>query len=651
MCGFAGFLSSRAVDAPQRVLKAMADAIVHRGPDDAGYWFDAHLGVGLAHRRLSILDLSPAGHQPMTSASGRYVIAFNGEIYNFRALRDELECGGAAPVWRGHSDTEALLAGFELWGVEETIKRAVGMFAFAVCDQILGTLTLGRDRLGEKPLYYGWQGQAFIFGSELNALRAFAGWCGQVDRRALALYMRHNTIPAPWSIYAGIRKLPPGTLLTMSATNARPPSLPQPASYWNLAEAIARGKTRPWVGSDAEAADRLESLLRQAVSGQMVADVPLGAFLSGGVDSSTIVALMQTQSAMPIKTFSIGFAEERFNEAELAKAVATHLGTDHTEMYVSPADAQAVIPLLPSIYDEPFADSSQIPTYLVSRLARSRVTVSLSGDAGDELFGGYNRYFLAARLWSRLSRVPVRLRRVGGAAIRLLSPATWDAIVTTAMPFLPPAYRLRLPGDKLHKGATVVASESGIVLYRKLISNWEPKDVLVGCHEPETPLSYPIEQLTTLTERMMACDTLAYLPDDILAKVDRAAMAVSLETRVPMLDHRVVEFAWSLPLSMKVRGGQGKWILRQVLDRYVPRTLINRPKMGFGVPIDEWLRGPLRDWGEALLDPARLSREGFFRPAPIREKWREHLSGRRNWQYLLWDVLMFEAWLEHTRAS
>jgi asparagine synthase (glutamine-hydrolysing) len=645
VCGLAGFLTLRAIEMPHRVLEEMANAIVHRGPDDSGYWFDDRLGIGLAHRRLSILDLSPAGHQPMISARGRFVMAFNGEIYNFRMLREELEGEAAAPLWRGHSDTEALLAGFEHWGIEQTIKRAVGMFAFAVCDRALGTLTLGRDRLGEKPLYYGWQRGVFIFGSELNALRAFPGWSGLVDRQALALFMRHNAVPAPWTIYTGISKLLPGSLLTLSAESITA-SQPAPVAYWDLREVIAHGRSTPWTGSDADAVDRLDALLRQAVSAQMVADVPLGAFLSGGIDSSTIVAMMQSQSSMPVKTFSIGFEEEEFNEAEHAMAVARHLGTDHTEMYVSPGDAQAVIPLLPSIYDEPFADSSQIPTYLVSRLARGHVTVSLSGDAGDELFGGYNRYFLAARLWGRLSKVPVGLRRLSGAAIRLLSPTSWDAIAATVRPMLPQAYRMRLPGDKLHKGAAVLASDSGATLYRSLVSIWDPWEVVLGCSEPETlcllPLDYPIG----LTERMMALDTLTYLPDDILTKVDRAAMSVSLETRVPLLDHRVVEFAWSLPLSLKVRGGQGKWILRQVLDRYVPRALIERPKMGFGVPIDEWLRGPLREWAEELLSERRLKQAGYFRPLPIREKWAEHLNGRRNWQYHLWPVLMFEAWRE-----
>ena len=508
-------------------------------------------------------------------------------------------------------------------------------------------MTLARDRIGEKPLYYGWQRGAFLFGSELKALRAHPAWAAEIDRSALSLYMRHNVVPGPRTIFRDVYKLPPATSLTLpfGVNRLKPGALPLPDHYWSLRDAVAQGLADRWKGSDEDAIAELDDRLREAIRDQMVADVPLGAFLSGGIDSSTVVALMQAQSTRPVKTFSIGFHEEALNEAQHAQAVARHLGTDHTELYVTPEDALAVIPSLPDIYDEPFADSSQVPTYLVAKLARQHVTVSLSGDAGDELFGGYTRYFLAARTWGTLSKVPTAMRQLGAAMIEALSPATWDRLYALATPLLPAVYRQQRPGEKLHKGAAVATSASPRALYKQLISHWDPADVVLDATEPATALAsdWPAPDLI---EQMMAWDTVRYLPDDILVKVDRAAMAVSLETRVPFLDHRVVEYAWRLPVSLKVRNGQGKWILRQVLNRYVPKSLIERPKMGFGVPIDSWLRGPLREWAEALLDEARLRREGFFNPEPIRRKWLEHQSGRRNWQYHLWDVLMFQSWLQ-----
>ncbi|WP_409266920.1 asparagine synthase (glutamine-hydrolyzing) [Massilia sp. BHUDP2] len=657
MCGITGFLGATqfaAEDGCGAILRQMTDSLSHRGPDDAGYWSDPEHGIALGHRRLSIVDLSPAGHQPMHSATRRHVLVFNGEIYNHLQLREQLAATGAAPSWRGHSDTETLLAGFEAWGVRATIERAVGMFAFALWDRLSGTLTLGRDRIGEKPLYYGWQGQgreaAFLFGSELAALRAHPRFEHAIDRGALCLQMRHNCIPSPYSIYQGIAKLQPGCLLAVSA---RQPG-PQLVRYWSAADAAIAGTSQPFEGSPEEAVERLDVLLRDAIRMQMHADVPLGAFLSGGVDSSTVVALMQAQSARPVKTFSIGFDEEGYNEAEYAKAVADHLGTEHTELYVGGAEARELVPRLQETYDEPFSDSSQLPTALVSRLARRHVTISLSGDAGDELFCGYNRYQFAARLWDSIAASPVPLRRLAAGAITGVPVASWDRLLRGLGRCAPRSLRCQHPGDKLHKGAAIISCTSLDQLYLGLVSHWDdPAALVLGAQEPPTVLTGDAPALPGLdgVQRMMALDLLTYLPDDILVKVDRAAMSVSLETRVPFLDHRVVEFAWRLPQAMKLRDGCSKWALRQVLYRYVPKTLIERPKMGFGIPVGDWLRGPLRDWAADLLDEARLRREGYFDPAAIRLRWNEHLSGRRNWQYHLWDVLMFQSWLEGTHAG
>jgi asparagine synthase (glutamine-hydrolysing) len=652
MCGFAGFLGAAPLQAKgeqHALVKRMTDTIVYRGPDSAGYWCDSERAIALGHRRLSIIDLSPAGHQPMQSPVGRYVIAFNGEIYNHLLMRKELESGGTAPVWRGHSDTETLLAGFDAWGVQGTIERAVGMFAFAVWDRHTGLLTLGRDRIGEKPLYYGWQGRGasavFLFGSELKALRAHPAFENIIDRGALCLQMRHSYIPAPYSIYRGIAKLPPGCLLTVSSRHPEPVL----STYWSGAQQVAAGVAAPFVGTAEQAVDQLEGLLKDAVGAQMAADVPLGAFLSGGVDSSTVVALMQAQSSRPVKTFSIGFYEDGYNEAEYAKAVARHLGTEHTELYVHAEQAQAVIPHLHAMYDEPFSDSSQLPTFLVSQLAKQHVTVSLSGDAGDELFCGYSRYQVTAKLWNTINAAPMPLRKLAARAITGISVDSWNRLARNLAPCLPRSMRFANTGDKLHKGAKVITSATLDALYLGLVSHWDdPASLVIGGAEPPglstsaTPAFSGLDGI----QRMMALDLLTYLPDDILVKVDRAAMNVSLETRVPFLDHRVVEFAWRLPQSVKLRDGVSKWALRQVLYRYVPKALIERPKMGFGVPIGAWLRGPLREWAETLLAEPRLRSEGFFDPAQVRKKWNEHLSGQRNWQYHLWDVLMFQSWLE-----
>lgn len=643
MCGITGFLGISS-SGSAIVVDRMASALHNRGPDDFGVWVDESAGVALAHRRLSILDLSPAGHQPMVSVSGRYVLVFNGEIYNHLELRKELtDC-----VWLGHSDTETLLSAFEQWGVEATLKKSVGMFALALWDRESRTLNLARDRLGEKPLYYGWQNGVLLFGSELKALKIHPAFVGGIDRDALTLFLRHNAIPAPYSIYQGIHKLPPGTFLQVHARQKGA----QPAAYWSARSVAEIGQRHLFTGSDAEAMAELERLLSQAVGGQMLADVPLGAFLSGGIDSTTVVALMQAQSTRPVKTFTIGFNEAGYNEAEHAHAVARHLGTEHTELYVTPQDAMNVIPSLSAIYDEPFADSSQIPTYLVSRLARQHVTVSLSGDGGDELLGGYNRYFWAHNIWRKLNWAPHSLRAALAGILTTVPPAAWNAIFQKLGQWLPTSLRYANPGDKLHKVAEILAVRSPEEIYVELVSHWKnPAQLIPGSYEPPTLLTDSAHQadLSDFEHRMMYLDMVTYLPDDILTKVDRAAMSVSLETRVPLLDHRVVEFAWTLPLAMKIRHGQGKWLLRQVLYRHVPRSLMDRPKMGFGVPIDHWLRGPLKAWAVALIEPGRLAREGFLDPAPIQRKWAEHQSGSCNWSYYLWDVLMFQQWQETAR--
>ncbi|MCS6777277.1 MAG: asparagine synthase (glutamine-hydrolyzing) [Chloroherpetonaceae bacterium] len=648
MCGLAGFLdpvASREQGELLEIVREMAATLAHRGPDDAGAWADPATGYAVGFRRLAIVDLSPAGHQPMLSASGRYVIAFNGEVYNFRALRAELEAA-AAPAWKGHSDTEVVLASIEHWGVEPAVRRFIGMYAFALWDRQERTLYLVRDRIGVKPLYYGWAGGTFLFGSELKALRAFPEFRPAINRNALALYLRHNYIPAPYSIYECVSKLPPGSILKLPTGTGTPEIRP----YWSMHAVVEAGMADPFTGSDAEAIEQLDALLRDAVRLRMIADVPLGVFLSGGIDSSVVTALMQAQSSRPVRTFTIGFREDDYNEAVHARAVAEHLGTEHTELYVSPAEALAVIPRLPALYDEPFADSSQIPTFLVSALAREKVTVALSGDGGDEFFGGYNRYFWGRDIWRWTGWVPVTLRSALGNSLTRVSPEAWERFFRAFMGRLRP----RNPGHKVYKVAEMLQARTPEALYMTLISRFkDPGAVLPYATEPPTVLTdrsrWP--PLADFTPRMMFLDAVSYLPDDILVKVDRASMGISLEAREPLLDHRVVEFAWRLPLHLKIRGGRGKWALRQVLYRYVPAALVERPKTGFGVPVEQWLRGPLRDWAEALLDATRLHREGIFDVAAVRCKWSEHLSGRRNWQDHIWEILMFQAWLESQRPA
>lgn len=646
MCGIAGFFTQGPW--PQQaaaIARSMGDALAHRGPDGRDEWLDAETGIALAHRRLAIVDLSPAGAQPMVSADGRWVIVYNGEIYNHMELRAQLQAEGRAPPWRGHSDTETLLACVAAWGVPATLRALVGMFALALWDRAGRELTLARDRLGEKPLYYGQQGGVLLFGSELKALRVHPAFVGGTDRGALSLLLRHGYVPAPWSIHPGIRKLPPGTWLTLK----RPADADAtPQAYWSVHEQALAGAHEPLKLSDTEAVDTLDRLLRQAVAGQRMSDVPLGAFLSGGIDSSTTVAVMQSLSSQPVRSFTIGLPDAGLDESAHARAVAQHLGTDHTELVVTPQEALDLIPRLPALYCEPFADASQIPTYLVSRLARQAVTVSLSGDAGDELFGGYDRYHWARRV----AAVPLWLRRSCGAALGALPAEWWSALLAPVSPWLPRELREGDRADRLRKLAGVLRLRRNDDLYLQMMSFW-PAGIspVSGAVEPATALSEAPPALREFEARMMLLDLRSYLPDDILVKVDRAAMAASLETRVPLLDHRIVEFALRLPLHQKMRGGQGKWVLRQVLDRYVPRALVDRPKMGFGIPIHAWLRGPLRAWAEDLLSADSLRRAGLLDPAPVRELWAQHLSGRHDWGYRLWPVLMFEAWRGHQAGT
>ncbi len=615
----------------------MTDALKHRGPDNQGVWLDRNNQLALGHRRLSIIDLSVSGAQPMTSQSGRYVIVYNGEIYNATSVREKLQNQGI--TFKGRSDTEVLLECCACYGVKEAVKQLIGMFAFSIWDKKEQILYLVRDRLGIKPLYWGRFGGLFLFGSELKALRSHPGWKPEINRDALSAYLRHNYIPAPSTIYKDVFKLQPGCILTM-----RTGEEPRIETYWDVASVIKECSEKKSDFNDAEAIQTLEDLLRDAVGRRMVADVPLGAFLSGGIDSSTVVALMQSQSSKPVNTFSIGFEEDGFNEAHHAARIAGYLGTEHTELYLSPQDAIDVIPKLPDMFDEPFADSSQIPTYLVAAMTRQHVTVALSGDGGDECFAGYTRYFLAERIRKIQKLFPRFARHFLASGIRSISPGYYDAFAR----MLPDSRRPTQFGHRLHKLADILIEEEDD-FYRRLISHWaEPEKIVTEGSEQKGVIwdSSIRESIPDFVDRMRYYDMLTYLPDDILTKVDRTSMSVSLEARVPLLDHRVVEFSWQLPMRYKIRNGEGKWLLRQVLYKYVPKTLMDRPKMGFGVPIDSWLRGPLRDWAEDLLDERKIRQAGYLNPEPIRQKWNEHLSGKHNWQYLLWDVLMFQAWLE-----
>jgi asparagine synthase (glutamine-hydrolysing) len=638
MCGLTGIWAPRPLEPnAATIVSAMNDMLRARGPDSDGVWLDAPAGVALGHRRLAILDLSPEGHQPMASPSGRYVTVFNGEVYNYRAIRREVDATSPGTPWRGGSDTEVILAAFDVWGVERAVPRFIGMFALAVWDRRERRLHLVRDRLGIKPLCHGRATDGtLLFGSDLRAWRAYPAFDDALDRAALTSYVRFGYVASPRTIHTSARKVRPGTILTFDAPDAEP----REHVYWCARSLAASARPRRFT-SDEEAVETLDALLRDAVGLRMIADVPLGAFLSGGIDSSTVVALMQAQSSRPVRTFSIGNEQRGYDESEAAAAVARHLGTEHTGLVVTAREALAVVPELPRMFDEPFADSSQIPTYLVSRLARQHVTVALSGDGGDELFGGYNRHFWGPPVWRALSSLPVSVRARVAEGVRRVPPDAYDRWLAR----LP----VRLPGDKLHKLASVLPLRTAGELYVRLQSQWaDPAKVLRDAMEE--PLDVDVRE-DRLARDMMLGDLLRYLPDDILTKVDRASMAVSLEARVPLLDHRVVELSWELPSHLQIRGLVGKRILRRVLGKRVPEALWNRPKMGFGVPVGEWLRGPLRAWAEDLLATDRLRREGVFEPSSIREAWDEHLSGRRNRQHELWTILMFQAWQEERARS
>ena len=651
MCGITGFLTSSAETELELkiAVSRMTDQLAHRGPDDSGIWVDRAGGIALGHRRLSILDLSRDGHQPMHSESDRYVIVFNGEVYNFSDLRHQLIASGHS--FHGLSDTEVMLAAMEQWGIEGAVPRFNGMFSFAVWDRRERQLHLVRDRLGEKPLYYGWVGKSFLFGSELKALVAYPEFQGEVDRNALALYLRYSCIPAPYSIYRGIYKLTPAGRLTVKLSDCG--SAPPVISYWSAEDANRRGIEHPFEGSAEDATAQLDELLRDAIKMRMVADVPLGAFLSGGVDSSTVVALMQAQSRRPVRTFAIGFHDRAYNEANYAAAVAHHLGTDHTELYLSPEDIAPVISRLPVIYDEPFSDSSQIPTYLVSALARQHVTVSLSGDGGDELFGGYKRYLAWGTACDWIKWLPPPVRRAVSRGLLSFSPQQWNRLAD-GVGRRASNGGFDFAGDKIHRLARILAAEDSFSRYQAIQSVFEaPELAILGAGQPAAFLRdrYPGSGFSEFRRHMMFLDAVTYLPDDILAKVDRASMAVGLEARVPFLDHRIVEFAARVPMSMKIRSGVGKWILREVLYQYVPKQLIERPKKGFALPVAAWLRGPLREWSEELLSEGRLKTESYFHPRVVRKLWAEHLSGQRDLSPHIWALLMFQAWLHQWRTS
>lgn len=649
MCGITGFLGkpdSREILTAQ--VKRMSDTLFHRGPDDSGVWADSsdEGSVALGFRRLSIIDLSEAGHQPMHSHSGRFEIVFNGEIYNFDDIRKDLTAARGHIQWRGHSDTEILLEAVEEWGFENALKKFNGMFAIAVWDRKERRLLLARDRIGEKPLYYGWCGDTFLFGSELKAITAHPEFNAPVDRGAVALLMRFACVPAPYSIYTGFRKLTPGHWLSVRPGER---SLPEEKSYWKLRDAVESDRQD---GDDETFIEDIHSALLKSVSMRMVADVPVGAFLSGGIDSSTIVALMQACSARPVKTFTIGFKEAQYNEAPYAAAVARHLGTEHTEFYVTSAEAQQVIPSLPAIYDEPFGDSSQIPTFLVSQLARHSVTVALTGDGGDEVFAGYHRHLLMRKL-RNLVEVPMGLRRIVAAGIKKVPVSRWDDVFARLDPVLPRIARHRVAGDKLHKLAGIFEQTDERKMFAAIASHWNNRrELVIEGEDLPTRLDRASEWPdVSYLQQIVYLDTVTYLPDDILVKVDRATMATSLESRIPFLDHELIERVWRMPMRMRMRGNTGKWVLRKILSQYVPDRLVERPKAGFGIPLENWLRGGLRDWVEHLLDPQRLREEGFFDENLVRRVWATHLEGKVNLQHRLWNVLAFQAWLEHRKVA
>lgn len=645
MCGIAGFITLENMPSKslEDIAKSMADKISYRGPDDFGVWVSSQAGIALSHRRLAIIELSDAGKQPMHSHSGRFIIAFNGEIYNHLELRSDLEKEYGFIDWRGTSDTETLLMCFDLWGISSTTKKIDGMFAFAVWDNLSQKLFLARDRLGEKPLYYGWEDSTFIFASELKAIKSNPAFKGVICRDALSLYMRYSCVPAPFSIYKNIYKLRPGNILEAS-NDSKKLSI---ESYWSIGATVDARK-RQEILSSPNVTVKLDELITNTVGSQMLSDVPIGAFLSGGVDSSLIVAMMQKQSGERVKTFTVGYEDENYSEAKFAKLVSSHLGTEHTEIILNSSECLEVIPKLGEIYDEPFADSSQIPTYLVSHYARQTVKVCLSGDGADELFGGYNRYKYTSSYWAWINSLPLTVRNIIAKGIFQLSPYQWNQLLHKIKFF----QKYMIIGERLHKGANALSSRSLEELYTKLSSHWLDADSIVvgdvNTHGFENLVYGEFKNIANI-EQMMHQDILNYLPNDILVKVDRASMANSLEVRAPFLDQHIVDFALNLPINYKINNGVTKWLLREILCKYVPKSLTDRPKMGFGVPIDSWLRGALKPWAEELLSESRLKRDGYFKVLPIRSMWSEHLSGKRNWQHHLWDVLMFQTWLDNEK--
>lgn len=647
MCGIAGFFARRTFgssDDLAAITKKMTDVIEHRGPDDSGAFVDVHAGLGLGFRRLAILDLSPNGHQPMESHSGRYVMTYNGEVYNYRRIQEQLSAEGKLPPLRGTSDTETMLAAIEAWGFEKAVKSFIGFFAIALWDRERHELTLCRDRVGVKPLYVAEFGKSILYGSELKSFRVHPEFKADVNRDALAGFLRFGYVPSPHSIYQNTRKLKSGSFITYPMDGE-----PTVTQYWSPEDVVAQGLGNPLTGTDDEIAADLERLLTDAIGLRMISDVPIGAFLSGGVDSSLVVALMQAQSSQPVRTFTIGFDDANFNEAVYAKDVAAHLGTQHTELYVTGKEALDVVPQLATMFDEPFADSSQIPTYLVSKMAREHVTVSLSGDGGDELFCGYNRYSIASKIWQRYASLPRFGQRALVKSLEAVPPRAWEAGYALATMHVSKSKKFGNVGDKVTRLSEALKAESPMALYTNLLSQWKnPNDVVIGGREPETILDrmgLPSNRDQFL-QFMMQCDMDMYLQEDIMTKVDRASMAVSLESREPLLDHRIIEFAWRLPPHLRGAAPRTKHMLRSVLYKHVPQELIERPKQGFAVPMGQWLRGPLRDWAEALLDESRLKQEGYFHPELIRKRWNEHVAGKRNWHYYLWVILMFQAWHE-----
>ena len=655
MCGFTGFIQNDRINGGRNIetiLNEMNGSISHRGPDDEGVWIDNESGVALAHRRLSIIDLSTHGSQPMLSNSNRFVIVYNGEVYNYLDIKKELTQVGIKCNWKGSSDTEVILAAIEYWGLEESLKRFVGMFSFALWDRKYKTLSLARDRVGEKPLYFGWQKETFLFGSELKALRAHPNFLNDINRDSISLLLRHNCIPSPYSIYNEIYKLEPGKFISLNRKDALTKKIPEQKVYWELDGFLNKKTINSFTGSRSEAIDSLESLLTNSVKGQLQSDVPLGAFLSGGVDSSLVVAIAQKVSKTPIKTFTIGSDDKNYNEAHHAKRISKFLGTNHTELYLSPNEIIDVIPMLPNIYDEPFSDSSQLPTFLISKLAKEKVSVALSGDGGDEIFGGYNRYIWVSKIWEKTRKVPLPIRKLISKMILAIPYSKLNYSYNLINQFLK---NNKIPidfGDRLHKLSEVLPMDSAQDIYFNLCSHWKnPTDIIINCNEPKTKFSDFNNKNNELdiVNYMMNLDLITYLPDDILVKIDRASMANSLEVRVPLLDHRIINFGRSLPLNYKIYNNQNKWILRKILYKYVPKELMTQRKMGFSIPIGKWLRGPLRDWADSLFDKQKIDQDGYFDGELIKRKWSQHLSGKYNFQYQLWDVLMFQAWLNSNK--